>query len=311
MKIYYTDEFVLPLPPTHRFPMQKYALLRERIESSELARQHRLVRPPAATDEQLLRAHSLEYIQRVVSGQFSPEEIRRLGFPWSPDLVERSRRSSGATVMACRAALTDGCAINLAGGTHHAYRDRAEGFCLFNDSVVAARDLQAEGLVARVLVIDCDVHQGNGTASIVRDDPSIYAFSIHSERNYPQPKEISDLDIGLPDGTSDAEYLAALERGLATSFRESNPDLAIFLAGADPYQGDRLGRLALTLAGLATRDRLVLTTCRSEKTPVAISMAGGYCPDIQQIVDCHFQTVSIAAELFSADHSGSFHGSEK
>jgi acetoin utilization deacetylase AcuC-like enzyme len=298
MDCYYTDEFVLPLPPAHRFPMQKYALLRDRIESSNLVPQHRLVRPPAATDEQLLRVHSQEYLKRVVSGQLSPDEIRRLGFPWSPELVERSRRSSGATICASRAALKDRCAINLAGGTHHAYRDRAEGFCLFNDSVVAARDLQASGRVSKVLVIDCDVHQGNGTAAIVRDDPSIYAFSIHSERNYPQPKEVSDLDIGLPDETGDDDYLKALQYGLTTAFQESVPDFAIFLAGADPYHGDRLGRLSLTLAGLGRRDRLVLETCRDRSVPVAITMAGGYCPDIHQIVDCHFQTVAIASDVF-------------
>ena len=298
MRLFYTDEFVLPLPSTHRFPMQKYALLRERIVNSGLAEQHSLLKPPGATDQQLLRAHSAEYIHRVDTGQLSPVEIRRLGFPWSPELVERSRRSSGATILACHAALEDGCSVNLAGGTHHAYRDRAEGFCLFNDSVVAARDLQASGLVSNVLVIDCDVHQGNGTASIVRDDPTIYAFSIHSERNYPQPKEVSDLDIGLPDGTGDTEYLNALQHGLTTAFRESVPDLAIFLAGADPYHGDRLGRLALTLDGLAARDRMVLETCRNRSVPVAVSMAGGYCPDIHQIVDCHFQTVAIAAKVF-------------
>jgi acetoin utilization deacetylase AcuC-like enzyme len=298
MRLYYTDEFVLPLPPTHRFPMRKYALLRERILSHGLAGHHELLRPPAATDEQLLRAHSAEYINRVSTGQLSDAEIRRLGFPWSPQLVERSRRSSGATISACRSAREDGCSINLAGGTHHAYRDRAEGFCLFNDSVIAARDLQSNGLASNVLIIDCDVHQGNGTASIVRNDPSIYAFSIHSERNYPKPKEISDLDIGLPDGTGDDEYLAALRYGLSTAFRESAPDQAIFLAGADPYHGDRLGRLSLTLDGLAARDRLVLQTCREKSIPVAVSMAGGYCPDIHQIVDCHFQTVMIAAELF-------------
>lgn len=298
MRFFYTDEFVLPLPPTHRFPMQKYALLRERIQASGLAEQHQLVRPPAATDEQLLRVHSPDYLARVVAGELSSTDLRRLGFPWSPELVERSRRSSGATIEACRAALVDGCAINLAGGTHHAYEDRCEGFCLFNDSVVAARELQARDRVSKILIIDCDVHQGNGTASIVQNDPSIYAFSIHSERNYPQPKEISDLDIGLPDGTGDAEYLAALGHGLTTAFRESLPEMAIFLAGADPYYGDRLGRLSLTLEGLAARDRMVLDACRERSVPVAISMAGGYCPDIQQIVDCHFQTVCIAAEMF-------------
>ena len=304
MRFFYTDEFVLPLPPTHRFPMQKYALLRERILATGLTERHQLVRPPAATDEQLLRVHSPEYLRRVMAGELEEADIKRLGFPWSPELVERSRRSSGATIEACRAALVDGCAINLAGGTHHAYRDRGEGFCLFNDSVVAARDLQGHNLVSNVLVIDCDVHQGNGTASIVRDDPTIYAFSIHSERNYPQPKEVSDLDIGLPDGTGDAEYLSALRHGLKTAFRESVPDLAIFLAGADPYHGDRLGRLALTLGGLAERDRMVLNACRERAVPVAISMAGGYCPDIQQIVDCHFQTVSIASELFGKGTTG-------
>ncbi|WP_373649143.1 histone deacetylase [Schlesneria sp. DSM 10557] len=298
MRFYYTDEFVLPLPPTHRFPMQKYTLLRERIMTSGVITHPQLIRPAAATDEQLLRVHSPEYLRRVVTGELTERDLRRLGFPWSPELVERSRRSSGATIEASRAALSEGCAVNLAGGTHHAYRDRCEGFCLFNDSVVAARELQASGLVSNVLVIDCDVHQGNGTASLVRDDPTIYAFSIHSERNYPQPKEVSDLDIGLPDGTEDAEYLAALQYGLKTIFREFAPDMAIYLAGADPYHGDRLGRLALSLDGLGQRDRMVLEACRERSVPVAISMAGGYCPDISQIVDCHFQTVTIASQLF-------------
>lgn len=304
MKLYYTDQFVLPLPSSHRFPMAKYRRLRERLVDEGVLAGHELIVPPAADNDELARAHDWEYIRRVTQGELSPDEIKRLGFPWSPELVERSRRSSGATIAACRAALVDGFSANLAGGTHHAFRDRAEGYCLFNDSVVAARAMQAEGLIQRALFIDCDVHQGNGTAAIVRDDPSLYAFSIHSERNYPFPKEMGDLDIGLPDGTSDDEYLAALDRGLSQAFWESQPDLAIYLAGADPYGGDRLGRLALTQDGLRRRDEMVFAACRKRNVPVATTMAGGYCPDIDAIVTIHATTIALGLAMFKRNRGG-------
>ena len=297
MKIFYCDRFVLPLPEDHRFPMPKYRLLRERVQGSPLALAHELHVPDAATDEQLLRVHDRGYLEKVKAGTLSRAEIRRIGFPWSPELVERSRGSTGATIAACRAALTEGIGVNLAGGTHHASRQRGEGFCVFNDSAVAARAMQAEVGVGRVAIIDCDVHQGNGTASIFADDPTVYTFSIHGANNYPFVKPIGDLDIALPDGTGDEAYLEALETGLEVVLNESKPDLAIYLAGADPYVLDTLGRLSLTRGGLAARDELVMGTLRSKAIPVATVMAGGYARAVSEIVDIHFQTVTIAAAM--------------
>jgi acetoin utilization deacetylase AcuC-like enzyme len=297
MKIFYTDHYVLPLPPWHRFPMQKYALLRQRVQEAGLAGADGLQSPLAATDQELLRAHDGGYLRRVMTGELTAAEQRRIGFPWSPEMVERSRRSSGATLAACRAALQDGVGVNLAGGTHHAFRDRGEGYCVFNDSAVAALALQAEGQVKRVAVLDCDVHQGNGTAAILAGDVTVFTFSIHAANNFPFDKEVSDLDIELPDGTGDAEYLAALERGACTALSAAQPDLAIYLAGADPYQGDRLGRLNLTKQGLAARDRMILDLCRAAGVPVAITMAGGYARRIEDSVDIHFTTVRTAARL--------------
>lgn len=301
MKIFYTDHFVLPLPPGHTFPMAKYRLLRERVAASGLVAPGDLVEPPAATDEQLARAHDPEYIARMAAGRVTADEMRKVGFPWSAFLVERSRRSSGATTEAARAALADGIGVNLAGGTHHAFRDHGEGYCLFNDAVVAARQLQAEGRVVSVLIIDLDVHQGNGTAAVCAADPTIYTFSVHGAKNYPWRKERSDLDVELPDRTGDAAYLAAVDVGLARAVEESKPDLAVYLAGADPFEGDRLGRLAVTKPGLAERDRLVFEACRRHGIPFAIVMAGGYAKDVADTVDIHWQTVRRAIEAVGAN----------
>jgi acetoin utilization deacetylase AcuC-like enzyme len=300
VKIYYTDHYVLPLPPGHRFPMQKYAMLRERVQAAGLGMEAGLLLPPAATDEQILRAHDAAYLERVKHGSLSTAEQRRIGFPWSPEMVERSRRSSGATLAAARAALEDGVAVNLAGGTHHAFRDRGEGYCVFNDAAIAALSLQAEGLIRRAVVIDCDVHQGNGTAAILAGEPSIFTFSIHGANNFPLTKEASDLDVELPDGTGDAAYLAALEKGVCRALSAAQADLAIYLAGADAFEGDRLGRLKLTKAGLAARDRMVFELCRSAGVPVAVAMAGGYGRRIEDSVDVHFETVRLAAEALAA-----------
>jgi acetoin utilization deacetylase AcuC-like enzyme len=211
MKLFYADHFVLPLPEGHRFPMEKYARLRERLMGSGLFGADDFHVPEAASDSELLRAHDAGYVQRVVRGTLDKNDIRRIGFPWSEAMVERSRRSAGATLAACRAALEDGCAANLAGGTHHAFRDRGEGFCVFNDAAIAALAMRAEGRVERVAIIDCDVHQGNGTAAILANRPECFTFSIHGARNYPFDKECSDLDVELPDGTTDDTYLTALQ----------------------------------------------------------------------------------------------------
>lgn len=291
MKLFYTDQFVLPLPEGHTFPMSKYRLLRERVILSGLVDVDAFVVPHAATNEELLRAHDFAYIDRASAGRLTVDEVKRIGFPWSPNLIERSRRSSGATIEACRAAIEDGVAVNLAGGTHHAFRDHGEGYCVFNDSVVAARTMQVESRIQRVAVIDLDVHQGNGTAKICADDRSIFTFSMHGAKNYPLRKEVSDLDIELEDGTGDRSYLDHLESGLRTVFEVGKPDLVIYLAGSDPYLDDRLGRLALTKAGLDERDRMVFDTIGKMGLPMAITMAGGYAKQVEDTVDIHWQTV--------------------
>ena len=299
MKLFYTDQFVLPLPDGHTFPMAKYRLLRERAVASGLLRPGELVEPPPATDDQLLLAHDGEYVAKMQAGLIPDADMKRIGFPWSPFLVERSRRSSGATVEACRAAVRDGVAVNLAGGTHHAFRDHGEGYCLFNDSVIAARQLLADGAVKRVVVVDLDVHQGNGTAALCRTDERVYTFSVHGAKNYPVRKEKSDLDVELPDKTGDADYLAAAERGLVRALDASRADLAIYLAGADPFEGDRLGRLSVSKTGLSERDRLVFDHLTRRGIPFAVTMAGGYAHDVTDTVDIQWATVRRAIELGS------------
>ena len=299
MKLFYADHFVLPLPPGHRFPMEKYSRLRERLLASGHFAADDFRVPDAASDTELLRAHDAGYVQRVVRGTLGHDEIRRIGFPWSEAMVERSRRSAGATLAAGRAALAEGWAANLAGGTHHAFRDRGEGFCVFNDAAVAALAMRAEGLARRVAIVDCDVHQGNGTAAILANRADCFTLSIHGARNFPFDKETSDLDVELPDGTSDEAYLAALDDALALVFRHQ-PDLVIYLAGADPFEDDRLGRLKLTKAGLAARDERVLGECRRRSLPVAIAMAGGYARQIDDTVAIHAATIDTARRIFAA-----------
>ena len=277
--------------------MQKYARLRQRVAAAGLVAPGNLHVPEAATDEQLTRAHQPAYVRRVQAGELTPQEVRRIGFPWSLGMVERSRRSSGATIGACRAALREGFAANLAGGTHHAYADHGEGYCVFNDSAVAARAMLAEGRAERIVIIDCDVHQGNGTAAILAGDPTIYTFSIHGAKNFPFHKEQSDLDLALEDGAGDEEYLAALDQGLCQALELSHADLAIYLAGADPFADDKLGRLALSKRGLAARDQMVFEYCRQAGLAVAITMAGGYARAIEDTVDIHFQTLRSAADM--------------
>ena len=294
MQAWYTDHFVLPLPEGHRFPMQKYALLRERVVDSGLFSPDHLHVPEPARDEEILRVHDADYLEKVRSGRLTESEVRRIGFPWSPQMVERSRRSSGATIAACRAALADGVAVNLAGGTHHAFADHGEGYCVFNDSAIAARAMQAQGLVRRVVILDCDVHQGNGTAAIFAGDHSVYTFSIHGAKNFPLRKEVSDLDMPLEDRTGDLGYLDALERSLRQAIENARADLAIYVSGADPYEEDRFGRLALSKQGLAERDRMVFDLCGNAGLPVAVTMAGGYARQIDDVVDIHFQTVQAA-----------------
>ncbi|MEO6351751.1 MAG: histone deacetylase, partial [Burkholderiaceae bacterium] len=274
MNAYYSDRFVLPLPVGHRFPMEKYKLIRE--GALKMVPTLQLHEAPNTSDGVLALAHDPAYIKRVAEGSLSVQEQKIIGFPWSQQMAERSRRSVGATIEACRAALRCGVAINLAGGTHHAFAGHGAGFCVFNDAAIAARLMQAEQRLQSVAIVDLDVHQGNGTASILARDDSIFTLSIHGEGNYPFQKEQSDLDVGLPDGTGDAAYLTALQDSLSALFARFSPQLILFLAGADPHEGDRLGHLKLTFSGLDARDRMVLDAAYQRRIPVAIAMAGGY-----------------------------------
>ncbi len=295
VKAFYTDTFVLPLPPHHRFPMRKYSRLRERLLAENILAPGDLLIPPAATDDQLLLVHTPNYLERVKTGRLTAHEIRAIGFPWSEGMVERSRRSTGATVATAQAALADGLAANLAGGTHHAFADWAQGFCVFNDAAVAARVLQRDHGLQRIAILDLDVHQGNGTAAIFANDPTVFTCSVHGAKNFPFRKVASDLDVPLPDDTTDDAFLAACEHATRTTLTTARPDLVIYLAGADPFVGDRLGKLAVSKAGLAARDELVLTACQQAGLPVAVTMAGGYAHDIEDIVDIHLQTIRRAA----------------
>ena len=281
--------------------MAKYTMLRQRILETDLIRSCDLRLPPAANDEQLLLVHTVDYLNAIKSGELSDLQIRRIGFPWSPKMVERSRRSTGATIAAGRDAIRDGIAANLAGGTHHAFANTGQGYCVFNDTCVAAKVLQQQGLVNNVLVVDCDVHQGNGTAGIAVKDPTLFAFSVHCDKNYPFQKTAGDIDIALPPATGDEAYLEELETGLNCAFREFQPDIVFYLAGADPYKGDRLGMLNLTKRGLQQRDQLVIDYCRQRSLPVAISMAGGYAPELNDIVDIHFATIETALDRYRSE----------
>ena len=297
---YYSDHFPIPLPPDHRFPIDKYRLLREMILSEQIIPADDLRVPEPATEDQIRLAHDPIYVDKVFKGSLSDREIRRIGFPWSPELVVRSQRSVGGTIAACRSALDGGVSANLAGGTHHAHRDFGSGFCVFNDCAVAIKAIQQEHLAEHVIILDCDVHQGDGTAAIFSSDAGVFTFSIHGARNFPFHKVPSDLDIELGDGTADAEYLQALEAGLNLAFDKFKGDLVLYLAGADPYQNDRLGRLALSKAGLAKRDGLVFNTCQQARLPVAIVMSGGYAHSIADTAGIHKETIRQAANLEQA-----------
>ncbi len=296
MKAFYTDHFVLPLPPGHRFPMEKYSRLRDMVSTLDMLE---LVEAPAASDTQILYAHDPNYLIKIIEGRLTPQEQREIGFPWSEKMVERSRRSAGATVAAAKIALKEGMAVNLAGGTHHAYRDMGSGFCVFNDSAIAARTLQKEiHPHLQVVIIDLDVHQGNGTASILKNDASIFTLSIHGENNFPFKKEQSDLDLGLADGCDDQTYLLALEQSLDQLSTRFKADCILYLAGADPHEGDRLGRLKLSKSGMQQRDKAVFQYALDRKLPLAFSMAGGYGKEITSTVDIHFQTIQTALQFW-------------
>lgn len=295
---FYSDRFVLPLPEGHKFPMAKYSLLRERIVAEGIVSPDDLHEAPLAAIDDLRLVHTSEYVDAVLTGTVPKDIQRRIGFPWSMQMVERSRRSVGATIAASLSALDDGVAANLAGGTHHAFADRGEGFCVFNDVAVGCRVLQRDHHARRIAIVDLDVHQGNGTAAIFAGDESVFTFSMHGDKNFPFKKEQSDLDVALPDGTGDDAYLELLRHHLPDVLNRHQPDFVFYLAGADPYEGDRLGRLKMTIDGLRERDAIVLSACRGAGLPVAISMSGGYATNVDAIVTIHTNTIRTAADPY-------------
>ena len=296
----YSDTYTIELPAAHRFPIAKYRQTRERLVSEGTLSEPELLVPGLCETDDLRRVHTEEYINKIFNGTLTKQEERRLGFPWSLSLLRRSRASVAGTLYAARQALQHGVAGNLAGGTHHAYADHGEGFCVFNDIAVAIRHLQHNGFVRSAGVIDCDVHQGNGTAHIFRNDPTVFTLSLHGENNWPFDKETSSLDVALADGTTDNEYLRALEPAL-DAVRQFRPELAFYIAGADPLKEDRLGRLALTLDGLRARDYRVFSWAKSTSIPVTICLGGGYAENLHDIVEAHSNTYRVAVEIFG-DH---------
>lgn len=301
MQAFYADHFVLPLPEGHRFPMAKYALLRDALIQHLPAVQ--LAEATAASDADLARVHTARYIAAVTQGGLSAAEQREIGFPWSPAMAERARRSVGATLQAADAVLNGaGVAANLAGGTHHAYADKGSGFCVFNDAAVAARAMQARRPGLKVAIVDLDVHQGNGTASIFQGDDSVFTLSLHGDKNFPFRKEASDLDVPLADGCTDSDYLPALHHALEQLDQRFQPDVVIYLAGADPHEGDRLGRLKLSDDGMAERDRAVLDWAWQRRLPVVLTMAGGYGHDIHSTVRVQLHTYRIALSYWQRWH---------
>lgn len=292
--------FTIPLPAGHRFPIGKYALLRDRVLAEGLIAPENMHEPERASVDDLLLVHTPEYVRSITEGTLSSAEERVLGLPWSPALAERSFRAVGGTCEAAERALSDGLAINLAGGTHHAFPDRGEGFCVFNDVAVAIRALQKRARIRCAAVVDLDVHQGNGTHAVFAGDETVFTLSLHGGKNYPFRKVSGRRDIELEDGTGDAEYLRRLEEALPRVLDDGIPDLVIYLAGADPLRGDRLGRLSLTHEGLMRRDETVFEWCRAVGAPVAVTIAGGYGTNIDDTVAVHVNTVRVARAYVGA-----------
>ena len=296
MKFFSSDAYDLPLPPGHRFPHAKYAILRERLLRGGVLDPAGLARSPLASDDDIALAHSDRYVSRFESGTLERREMLRIGFPWSRSLVTRTQATVGGAVAAARTALKFGLSGQIAGGTHHAHREFGSGYCVYNDQAVAALHLLAAGLVERVAIIDLDVHQGDGSAAILAEDPSVFVFSMHGDRNFPFRKATSDLDVALPDGTGDTAYLRALSDHLPAVFR-FRPDLVLYQAGVDPLAEDRLGRLALTHAGLVERDRHVLEACQRQGVPVSMAIGGGYSNPIEASVEAYVNTYRVAKEI--------------
>ena len=297
MRAFYTPYYYADIGEGHTFPIRKFELVRDRLLAEGTLHPNDLCEPVPATRAQVLLVHTEDYVGRLCNGQLTDGELRRLGLPWSESLVRRSFYACGGTLAAARAAIENGVASNLAGGTHHAFADRGEGFCVLNDVAIAIRTLRREGLINRAAIVDCDVHQGNGTATIFSGDDDVFTFSMHGAKNYPLFKARSTLDIELPDGTGDAAYLATLAGSLPKVF-DHDPEVVFYLAGADPFMDDKLGRLALTFDGLRKRDQLVLAECYGREIPVATVMSGGYGRNVNDTVEIHCNTIRAVKSVF-------------
>ena len=297
MQVFYSPYYYANIGDTHIFPIRKFELVRDRLLEEGTLNSTEVIEPHPATIDDVKLVHTADYISRLCEGQLTAKEIRRLGLPWSESLVRRSFYAVGGTISAALTALKDGFSSNLAGGTHHSFADRGEGFCVLNDVAIAIRRLRSSGMIERAAIIDCDVHQGNGTATIFADDSRTFTFSIHGANNYPLFKATSRIDIELPDGTSDGVYLKHLKETLPTIF-EWNPDLVFYLAGADPFVNDKLGRLALSIEGLRRRDSYVLQQCFLHEVPVATVMSGGYGKDIRETIEIHCNTIRSCKQIF-------------
>jgi len=296
MKLIYSDQYDLNLG-NHVFPSIKYRLIKEALLGQGQAQPEDFVEPPVAADDDVALVHDREYIRKLRTGKLSYLEILRMEIPYSLELVHAVWLCAGGSILAGRLALADGAGVNIGGGFHHAFPDHGEGFCVLHDVAIAIRALQKDHTIERAMTVDCDVHQGNGTAAIFRGDRSVFTLSIHQANNYPYPKPPSNLDLNLDDGADDAEYLSALEEGLDKSLAEFQPDLILYLAGADPYREDQLGGLGLTLEGLEKRDRLVFQKARAKKIPVAVTLAGGYARRVEDTVLIHINTIRVAREF--------------
>jgi acetoin utilization deacetylase AcuC-like enzyme len=297
MLVFYTPRYYADIGEGHVFPIRKFELVRDQLLREGTLRPEQIIEPQPAPVADVLLVHTEDYVTRLRAGTLTAREIRRLGLPWSKALVRRSFLAAGGTMGAARWALEEGVGANLAGGTHHAFPDHGEGFCVLNDVAIAIRVLRRDGLIRRAGVVDCDVHQGNGTATIFVNDPDVFTFSMHGAKNYPLFKARSALDVELPDATSDADYLEALARHLPRVFAHG-PDIVFYLGGADPFAGDRLGRLALSIQGLRARDEYVLRACRAHRTPLVTVMSGGYAADINDTVEIHCNTIRAARAIF-------------
>jgi len=299
MQVFYTPRYYADIGPGHVFPIRKFQLVRDKLLAEGTIEPSEIVEPSPAPLEDVLLVHTTDYISRLCSGNLTTKEIRRLGLPWSESLVQRSFYAVGGTLAATRASLAEGYSSNLAGGTHHSFSDRGEGFCVLNDVAIAIRTMRARKLIQRAAIVDCDVHQGNGTATIFAGDDDTFTFSIHGANNYPLFKAQSTLDVELADGTSDTQYLDTLAKHLPAVFA-ADPEIVFYLAGADPYKADKLGRLALSIDGLRERDAYVLRECYEREVPIVTVMSGGYGKDINDTIEIHCNTIRMVKEIFEA-----------